>query len=63
MQQQLPKLKKRKLKDLRRLITFKLTQQKTKSYRRIRTALDQIEAGVNVDSDATTEEKKRLRML
>lgn len=36
MQQQLPKLKKRKLKDLRRLITFKLTQQKTKSYRRIR---------------------------
>ena len=58
MQQQLPKLKKRKLKDLRRLITFKLTQQKTKAIEELETALDQIEAGVNVDSDATTEEKE-----
>lgn len=63
MQQQLPKLKKRKLKDLKHLITFKSTQQKTKAIEELETALDQIEAGVNVDSDATTEEKKYLRML
>ncbi len=48
MQQQLPKLKKRKLKDLKHLITFKSTQQKTKAIEELETALDQIEAGVNV---------------
>ena len=57
MQQQLPKLKK-KAQGLEAFDNIQIdSTEKQKAIEELETALDQIEAGVNVDSDATTEEK------
>ncbi|MGT0197837.1 DUF1542 domain-containing protein [Staphylococcus aureus] len=50
-------VEKAKAQGLEAFDNIQIDSTKTKSYEELETALDQIEAGVNVDADATTEER------
>ncbi|MGT2610628.1 DUF1542 domain-containing protein [Staphylococcus aureus] len=59
MQQQLPKFVKAKAQGLEAFDNIQIdSTEKQKAIEELETALDQIEAGADVDSDATTEEKE-----